>query len=71
MLISTSEYSYSMSYLPGKKNILADYGTRQIPQIDWEPPLDDPLELNPFLDWLIISQMRCSFLSLPSTVSLL
>jgi len=30
-----------MSYLPGKKNILADYGARQIPQIDWEPPLDD------------------------------
>ena len=55
MLISTSEYSYSMSYLPGKKNILADYGTRQIPQTDWEPPLDDPLELNPFLDCSIIS----------------
>ena len=55
MLISTSEYSYSMSYLPSKKNILADYGTRQIPQTDWEPPLDDPLELNPFLDCSIIS----------------
>ena len=55
MLILTSEYSYSMSYLPGKKNILADYGTRQIPQTDWEPPLDDPLELNPFLDCSIIS----------------
>ena len=48
MLISTSEYSYTMSYLPGKKNILADYGTRQIPETDWEPPLEDPLELCPF-----------------------
>ena len=37
-----------MSYLPGKKNILADYGTRQIPETDWECPLEDPLELCPF-----------------------
>ena len=39
-----------MSYLPGKKNVLADYGTRHIPISDWDPPSEDPLELNPFLD---------------------
>ena len=48
MLFSTSQYSYTMSYLPGKQNILADYGTRQIPETNWESPLKAPLELCPF-----------------------
>ena len=55
MLISTLEYSYSMNYLPGKKNILADYGTRQIPVTDWDPPVNDPLELCPFLECTVSS----------------
>jgi len=57
MLVSTLEYSYNLTYLPGKKNILADYGTRQIPESDWEPldAYDDPLELYPFLDCSVTS----------------
>ena len=55
MLISTLEYSYSMNYLPGKKNILADYGTRQIPVTDWDPPVNNPLELCPFLECTVSS----------------
>ena len=57
MLVSTLEYSYNLTYLPGKKNILADYGTRQIPESDWEPldADDDPLKLYPFLDCSVTS----------------
>ena len=57
MLVSTLEYSYNLTYLPGKKNILADYGTCQIPESDWEPldAYDDPLELCPFLDCSVTS----------------
>ena len=46
-LAESLEYSYNLTYLPGKKNILADYGNRQTPESDWEPLDDDPLELYP------------------------
>ena len=48
MLVSTLEFSYTLSYLPGNKNVLADYGTRNIPETDWPAPEEDPLEIDPF-----------------------
>ena len=41
MVLATSEFSFNQEYLAGKKNIIADYGTRQIPDTDW-PVQDDP-----------------------------
>ena len=49
MVLATSEFSFDMEYLPGKKNILADYGTCQIPDTDWPIEADDPIELNNLL----------------------
>ena len=58
MLLSTSEFSYTLSYLPGKKNILADYGTRHIPATDWPISEDDPLELSPFVCSVSSAQVK-------------
>ena len=58
MLLSTSELSYTLSYLPGKKNILADYGTRHIPATDWPISEDDPLELSPFVCSVSSAQVK-------------
>ena len=44
MVLATTEFSFDLQYLPGKKNILADYGTRHIPDSDWPVLEEDPLE---------------------------
>ena len=49
MVLATTEFSFNLEFLAGKKNVLADYGTRQIPDTDWPVQEDDPLELNNLL----------------------
>ena len=46
MILATTEFSFNLEYIPGKKNVIADYGTRHIPDTDWPVQPDDPLELN-------------------------
>ena len=46
MILATTEFSFDLEYIPGKKNVIADYGTRHIPDTDWPVQPDDPLELN-------------------------
>ena len=46
MALATTEFSFEIEYLPGKRNVLADYGTRHIPDEDWPVIEEDPLELN-------------------------
>ena len=46
MALATTEYSFNIEYVPGKKNIIADYGTRHIPETDWPVNEEDPLELS-------------------------
>jgi hypothetical protein len=42
MILSTTEYTFKVLYLPGVKNILADFGTRHININEWDaPPPDD------------------------------
>ena len=61
MVLATSEFSFDMEYLPGKKNILADYGTRQIPDTDWPIEADDPIELNNLLPFnSFLPQCACA-----------
>ena len=49
LVLATTEFSFNLEFLAGKKNVLADYGTRQIPDTDWPVQEDDPLELNNLL----------------------
>ena len=49
MVLATTEFSFEIEYIPGKKNILADFGTRHIPLTDWPIQEEDPLELNSLL----------------------
>ena len=43
MLLSIAEYDITVNYLPGIRNIIADYGTRQIDISEWDKPsYDDP-----------------------------
>jgi hypothetical protein len=49
MVLATTEFSFNLEFLAGKKNVLADYGTRQIPDTDWPIQEDDSLELNNLL----------------------
>ena len=44
MLLSTMEYSFSIEYIPGVRNILADFGTRNIDTSEWDKPHIDDLE---------------------------
>ena len=44
MLLSTMEYSFSIEYIPGVRNILADFGTRNIDTSEWDKPHVDDLE---------------------------
>ena len=44
MLLSTTEYTFKIQYLPGVKNILADYGTRYIDVAEWDKVQDDDQE---------------------------
>ena len=46
MLVRSSEFSFDLEYIPEKKNVIADYGTRHIPDTDWPVQPDDPLKLN-------------------------
>ena len=46
MVLATTEFSFEIEYIPGKKNVLADYGTRHIPLTDWPVQEEDPLELD-------------------------
>ena len=34
MILATTEFSFDLEYIPGKKNVIADYGTRYIPDTD-------------------------------------
>ena len=45
MVLVTTEFSFELQYLPGKKNVLADYATRHIQHTDWPVIEEDPLEL--------------------------
>ena len=52
MALATTEFSFEVEYLPGKRNILVDYGTRHISDTDWPVDVQDPLEpdsLFPFI----------------------
>ena len=44
MLLSTTEYTFKVFYLPGIKNILADFGTRYINISEWDTPPEDDQE---------------------------
>ena len=44
MLLATSEYTFRINYLPGIKNILADFGTRYIHLTEWDKPQEDDQE---------------------------
>ena len=50
MLLATAEDDFTIQYLPGTRNIIADYGTRQIDVSEWDKPLpDDPEGLHSVL----------------------
>jgi hypothetical protein len=44
MLLSTTDYTFKILYLPGVKNILADFGTRYINISEWDTPQEDDQE---------------------------
>ena len=44
MLLSTTEYTFKVLYLPGIKNILADFGTRYIDISEWDKPRENDQE---------------------------
>ena len=55
MVLATTEFSFELKYLPGKKNVRADYGTRHIPDTDWPVEQEDPLELSDLFPFLMVS----------------
>jgi transposase InsO family protein len=44
MMLSASEYDFDLQYLPGTRNVIADYGTRQIKLDEWDKPKEDDPE---------------------------
>ena len=44
MMLSLAEYQFEVKYLPGIRNILADYGTRHIDTKEWDKPKEDDPE---------------------------
>ena len=43
MLLSLAEYDFEIKHIPGIRNVIADYGTRQIKVTEWDKPTaDDP-----------------------------
>ena len=49
MILSTAEFNFSLEYFPGKRNKLADFGTRQIELSEWPTTAEfeeDPMGLN-------------------------
>ena len=57
MVLATTEFSFELQYLPGKKNVLADYGTRHIPDTDWPVIEEDPLELTDLFPFTLCSKI--------------
>ena len=55
MVLATTEFSFKSKYLPGKKNVLADYGTRHISDTDWPVEQEDPLELSDLFPFSMVS----------------
>jgi hypothetical protein len=52
MLLVLAEYTFQICYLPGVRNIIADYGTRQIDVSEWDKPSsDDPEGLHELLSF--------------------
>ena len=46
MALATTKFAFNIEYVPGKKNIIVDSGTRHIPETDWAINEEDPFELN-------------------------
>ena len=44
MILATAEYSFKIDYIPGIRNILADFGTRFIDESEWDKPQEDDNE---------------------------
>jgi hypothetical protein len=44
MLLSTSEYTFQMKYLPGTRNVIADFGTRHLDESEWDKVQEDDRE---------------------------
>jgi hypothetical protein len=38
LLLATMEYSFDVNYLPGVRNVIADYGSRYIDHSEWDKP---------------------------------
>ena len=62
MLLSMAEYDFEVEHQPGIRNILADYGTRQIDVSEWDkPPEDDPEGIH---ELLVFEEMGANFFSI-------
>jgi RNase H-like domain found in reverse transcriptase len=44
MLLAAAEYTFELEYIPGVRNIIADYGSRQIDLNEWDKPQPDDEE---------------------------
>ena len=55
MVLATTEFLFELKYLPGKKNILAGYGTRHILDTAWPVEQEDPLELSDLFPFSMVS----------------
>ena len=44
MLLSISEYTFQLQYLPGSRNIIADFGTRHLDISEWDKITEDDRE---------------------------
>ena len=62
MVLATTEFSFEIEYIPGKKNIVADFGTRHIPLTDWPIQEEDPLELNSLFPFHNFTSIKFPFL---------
>jgi len=65
MVLATAEYDFILEYCEGVKNVLADFGTRQLNPDDFIEPVnpDDPLELNSLFTF---SAFTPSILNIPT-----
>jgi hypothetical protein len=44
MLLSISEYTFQLQYLPESRNIIADFGTRHLDISEWDKITEDDRE---------------------------